>query len=60
MGKQKANDMHGIDHEYEILLDHPNDIKFLTANAPYYNNDECYENDPNEKHEWLWQWHGKP
>jgi hypothetical protein len=51
VGKQKENDMHGIDHEYEILLDHLNDIKFLTSNSPYYNNDEFYEDDPNEKHE---------
>jgi len=43
--------MHNIDHKYEILLDHPNDINFLAPNAPYYDNDEYYENDPNEKHE---------
>jgi hypothetical protein len=51
VGKQRANDMHGIDDKYEILLDHLNDIKFLAPNAPYYNNDESYEDDPNEKHE---------
>jgi hypothetical protein len=47
VGKQRANEMHGIDHEYEILLDNPNDIKFLAPNAPFYNN----EDDPNDKHE---------
>jgi hypothetical protein len=46
--KRKANDMHGTDHESEILLNHPNDTNFLTPNAPYYNNDEYFENDPNE------------
>jgi hypothetical protein len=43
--------MHGIDHESEILLDHPNGTNFLTPNAPYYNSDEDYEKDPNENHE---------
>jgi hypothetical protein len=29
VGKQRTNEMHGINHEYEILLDHLNDINFL-------------------------------
>jgi hypothetical protein len=40
--------MRGTDHESEILLDHPYDTNFLAPNAPYYNNDEYYEDDPNE------------
>ncbi len=48
VGKQRANEMHGINHESKILLDHPNDINSLTPNAPYYNNDEYSKDDPNE------------
>jgi hypothetical protein len=40
--------MHGTNHESKILLDHPYDTNSLTPNAPYYNNDEYYEDDPNE------------
>ncbi len=43
--------MHGIDHKYEILLDHLDGTTLLTLNAPYYNNYEYYEDDPNESHE---------
>jgi hypothetical protein len=51
VGKHKANEMRGIDHKSEILLDHLDDTNFLTPNAPYYNSDEYYEEDPNESHE---------
>ncbi len=40
--------MHGTNHVSEILLDHPNDTNSLTPNAPYYNNDEYFENDLNK------------
>ncbi len=40
--------MCGTDHESEILLDHPYDTNYLAPNAPYYNNDEYSEDDPNE------------
>jgi hypothetical protein len=40
--------MHGTNHEFEILLDHPNGTNFLAPNAPYYNNDEYSKNDPNK------------
>ncbi len=43
--------MRGIDHESEILLDHPNDTNFLTPNVPYYNSNEYSKEDPNENHE---------
>jgi len=43
--------MCGIDHKFEILLDHPNGTTFLTPNAPYYNIYDYFENDPNENHE---------
>jgi hypothetical protein len=49
--KPKANEMCGINHESEILLDHPNGTNILTPNAPYYNNDEYFENDLNENHD---------
>jgi hypothetical protein len=51
VGKCKTNEIHGIDHESEILLDHPNDTNFLAPNAPYYNSNEYNEEDPNENHE---------
>jgi hypothetical protein len=50
-GQAKNNEMHGIYHESEILLDHPDDTNFLAPNAPYYNSDEYFEEDPNENHE---------
>jgi hypothetical protein len=34
VGKHKANEMHGIDHESKILLDHLDDTNFLTPNSP--------------------------
>jgi hypothetical protein len=40
--------MHGTNHEFEILLDRPYDTNSLAPNAPYYNNDEYYEDDPNK------------
>ncbi len=48
VGKWRTNEMRGTDHESEILFDHPYDTNSLTLNAPYYNNDEYYEDDPNE------------
>ncbi len=51
VGKRKTNEMCGIGHESEILLDHPNDTNFFAPNPPYYNNNEYFEEDPNENHE---------
>jgi len=48
VGKERVKEMHGINHESKILLDHPNDTNSLTSNAPYYNNDEYSKDDPNE------------
>jgi hypothetical protein len=49
--KPRANEIHGINHESKILLDHPNGTNTITLNAPYYNNDEYSENDINKNHE---------
>jgi hypothetical protein len=49
--------MRGINHKFENLLDHPNGTTFLTPNAPYYNNYDYFEDDPNENHEFD---HGEP
>ncbi len=51
VGEHKTNAMCGIDHESKILLDHPYDTNSLTPNAPYYNNDEYFEKDLNDNHE---------
>jgi hypothetical protein len=51
VGNRKGNQMRGIDHKSEILLDHPNDTNSLAPNAPYYNSDEYCEEDPNDNHE---------
>jgi hypothetical protein len=48
VGKRKTNEMHGINHEFEILLHHLDDTNFLAPNAPYYNRDEYFEEDPNK------------
>jgi hypothetical protein len=43
VGKCKANEMCGIDHKSEILLDHQDDTNFLAPNAPYNNTNEYFE-----------------
>jgi hypothetical protein len=53
VGKCKANEMCGIDHESEILLDHPYDTNFLAPNAFYNNSDEYFEEDQNDNHEFT-------
>jgi hypothetical protein len=43
--------MHGNDHKSKILLDYIDDTNTFAPNAPCCNNDEYYENDPNDNHE---------
>ncbi len=51
VGKRRANEMRGIYHKSKILLDHPNDTKFLIPIVLYYNNEEYSKDDSNENHE---------
>jgi len=48
--KPRANEIRCINHESEILLDRPTSTNILAPNAPYYNNDEYFENDLNKNH----------